>query len=398
MAKNNGSKSAAAEPRRARLADMVGSLLEAASEANSEARLGLDTMFLGRYVGEANLGATSAVVADIANAILAELGPSHGFQGSWEILSYCLDRLQDIQEEDPDYEVDAARAAIADHLPTPKREYSFEVSYPTSASLAMEWELGGPHSLAVSVAPRENKAPLLTLVGSVKAATREGAILNSERIIDAVLGAMRTIGIARFIDSRSPVAKRPDILITSISPKRGQDDFRSPAAALYGDRLASIFFGLPVDLSDLEKAVLGSGDAAQALARHRRSLAKVLAGTSQRAQEVRNACRLAINAEHSLDFGVLVTLAFSCLEGLLLQSHVTESVLARLAEAVAHSLGGSVEEKDELRKLVKKLYDVRSQFVHTGMAGEAAGARDRALRLMYRVLGREVEALPDITE
>jgi hypothetical protein len=374
------------------LVDLVGRLFEAASQG-IDGQLERDTAFIGRYAGEQRLA--SATVQQLADEVLAELGPDHGFQGSWEVVTYCIDRLLDIQDSDPEYDVDDSRVNVAAQCQHPSRRFAMDLSYPCASRLTFDWPLGGPHELRISVTQRKRKPSVVRVRGCVTAATVEGAVLNFERLLDAVFGAFRTVGLATFHESRSPLAKRPLAKLKAVEPRRPLDDLNVPLAAVYGDRLSGLIFRFPSDLSDLERSLLDAGQSEQAIARHRRALTRVLAGTDQRALELRNACRLALNAEHSLDFGVLVSLAFSCLEGLLLLRQVKEEVLARLAEAVAHSLGGPVEEKERLRKRVKKLYEVRSAFTHTGMVGETAGARQEALDLMYRVIRREFSALPE---
>jgi hypothetical protein len=57
-----------------------------------------------------------------------------------------------------------------------------------------------------------------------------------------------------------------------------------------------------------------------------------------------------------------------CLEGLLLPSSETEASVNRLREAIAFLLGRTSEERKNYRELVKKLYEVRSKYVHQGHA------------------------------
>jgi hypothetical protein len=105
------------------------------------------------------------------------------------------------------------------------------------------------------------------------------------------------------------------------------------------------------------------------------------------------ACRLAALARSAVDYGVAVSLAFSVIEGLLLDPESKADVGARLAEAVAHTIGTSAEHRDKLRKSVKELYDRRSRFVHTGRVWEASNARESTLGLMNAVLKREIGLL-----
>ena len=104
-----------------------------------------------------------------------------------------------------------------------------------------------------------------------------------------------------------------------------------------------------------------------------------MAGESQQFSAVRNACRAAVNADEAEDLGIRVTLAFSCLEALLLSRNSKDSVLARLAEAVAFSLANSADERERVRRRVKELYDVRSAFVHTGRSYPDFGCIRRLL-------------------
>jgi Apea-like HEPN len=151
---------------------------------------------------------------------------------------------------------------------------------------------------------------------------------------------------------------------------------------------------LPSDLEDIDRQATRIGGLESVLARHHRLLGRLFSSESVRARELRAACRRAVQAEFSGDFGLKVALAFSCLEGLLLEPTSKEEVLGRLSEAVAHALGRSFDERPALRRRLKDLYDLRSRFVHTGTAHETSSAGRDVLDLTYRVLRREVELLP----
>jgi len=126
-------------------------------------------------------------------------------------------------------------------------------------------------------------------------------------------------------------------------------------------------------------------------------LAKVMCGASKAAQSARAACRLAIIAEDAPDFGIFMSLAFTCLESLLLEDTPAD-VVARLSEAIAHLLGTSPEEVSRLRKHVKDLYAVRSKFSHTGVAKEMPTARSDVTELLHRVLRVQIARLPYLPE
>ena len=90
-----------------------------------------------------------------------------------------------------------------------------------------------------------------------------------------------------------------------------------------------------------------------------------------------------------------IALAFMSMEAVLLERKAKNDRVALLREAVAYRVGAVAEERTKLRKTVKDLYDLRSDFVHTGVAIPESKRRE-ALRLALDVLRREVFIPDDI--
>jgi hypothetical protein len=331
----------------------------------------------------------SVVIFDL----LAEEGrarkliPETPFHGAWEISRFFIERNSALPEEIRSNR-EAAYVALADQLRKPLRKYKFLISAPTMTSEDFAWRADGPTALTILV-QKAGELPGLTVQGAINAATTEGAVTEVERLIDTVLGAMRTVGMCFYVDRTAAQAlrsilggqgpaERPTIML---------DGEQKPLAALYADRLSSMVFSMP-ELSRLEK------QAGQGAERQIRAMRKLLENDSRAGRTIRNACRLAINAEDAHDPGVFVTLAFTCLEGLLLDAGESEQVLGRLVEAIVFALDTPPSERAELRQDLKALYKARSTFTHTGHIPWRARLREHTLDIVHRVLRREIELLP----
>ncbi len=147
-----------------------------------------------------------------------------------------------------------------------------------------------------------------------------------------------------------------------------------------------------ISRSDLDAHVLKGGDQVRAVSRHTGLLRLVMCGESQECSHLQSAARLVAMAATTIDFGKSISLAFSVVEGLLLDGQ--ESSVQRISEAVAHGLGRSVGNRRELRKAVKSMYESRSVFVHTGSVQERSTNRQDAIGLAAAVLSREIGLLP----
>src|SRR6266436_6229703 len=95
------------------------------------------------------------------------------------------------------------------------------------------------------------------------------------------------------------------------------------------------------------------------LERRLRVLRNILSTTSERGEELRAASVLLFDAFATLEPGMAIAIAFMSMEAVLLDPKATESILARLREAVAHRLGKSSDDRRRLRKRIKELYQAR---------------------------------------
>lgn len=177
------------------------------------------------------------------------------------------------------------------------------------------------------------------LSGTVFAPTETAALTAVESVVLSVLGAGWAVGLfrrARHVDPASG-------LITRGAPTR---ETISMPLTLNGEAVSLTFAtsrilwdcvaSVPGDLSDIERAALGEHRVLDAIDRHLRLVRKVMTAAGDRADAVRAACRTAMAAVSTRDYGLAVTLAFSVVEGLLLEADHKDNVLARLTEAVAH--------------------------------------------------------------
>lgn len=325
------------------------------------------------------------------------------FEAPWEVQLF-VDRVMNMLDGPPPdatLTVEERGHLLTAALLNTARACRFEIDLtnPGILSPGFSFEdmlLGGPRELSVTRHPEH--LGVTVLKGTVPAATFNGAIRRAERVLDEFLGALRAAGMCQFAGG----GLRPDSTLATIRVDDGwhvtlKEEFT--LAPEYTERVRGTRMVLPDDLSDPERRELSKDNKAaalnKALARHTRFLKKVLAGATEHASAVRNACRLAVNAEMTGDFGVAMALAFACLEGLLLADSGKEDVVAKLSEAVTHSIARDFDEERNLRKQVKKLYQVRSDFIHKGVALERNRAREETLEIMYRVLRKKAGQLPD---
>lgn len=259
-------------------------------------------------------------------------------------------------------------------------------------------ELGGPCRVSLVPIQKDDRFRGVAIRGAVRAATPSGVATRAEAIVDEVCGALRALGMACFVplpgrgfNGLFGTVDLPAVTVT------GQKWFEHPVDLdpAYVLRLPRLVLTIPTELGDIQRQQVARGDLDGALGLQHRLLRKVIGGASSRAEEVRSGSRRLVQAELASDFGVAVTLAFSAVEGLLLDPSHKEGTVGRLTEAVAHGLGTSADERKALRKQVKALYDKRSDFAHTGSARQKASEREEAIALGYRVLRREMELLGD---
>lgn len=152
-------------------------------------------------------------------------------------------------------------------------------------------------------------------------------------------------------------------------------------------------FGVPDDLDDVKKERAKKDGLTEALSPTLRRIAHMITSTDVGATALRSAAILYVDAVTTTDAGRSVVFALMALEAVLLERSVSDTILARLKEAVAYRLGSSPDSRAQLRKQVGRLYELRSSFVHTGEVQATEDQRRHCLDLVRAVLKREIDDL-----
>lgn len=122
---------------------------------------------------------------------------------------------------------------------------------------------------------------------------------------------------------------------------------------------------------------------------------RVLSDESPRSTPVKAGLRFLIRAHVSREDGHAINLACTALEAVLLDATTTESVVARLSEAIAYRVGRGRIHRERLRRTTKQIYDIRSKYVHTGEVRVPFSARDDCIELARCVLALDIAGFSD---
>jgi len=329
---------------------------------------------------------------DLVADILRILGAENHFRGPWELLEYLKINLWATliaAIKPPSNDHARIAASVSRALRNPVSTYRFSAPLSFNVKAVYEGELGGDLDLRTKLVERNGFSQAhIVPTGSTRAATSRGALFDAERAIEEVVGAALALGFAA-LQTRVPGTSAQ--VAVEVEPRDREKDvlFLSPELS---NVVTYLTFALPTDLTDLEQAKLKDGDYSSAAARVGEIWETIFRGVGTRSLELKNAARLYLGAVSSRDFGVAISFAFQCLEALLLEKS-TSDLLARLKEAVAYRIGTSSDDRSGLRDQIKKLYDIRSTFVHTGVVKEQPGARDECLRIAGEVFRREAAEL-----
>ena len=314
----------------------------------------------------------------VASDIFAMLGEDSGFEAPFEVLT-----LLDLERDEcPANAAEASR--LADALARPLEQWPFDVALALSEMPMLEGDFGGERELRVRQCTLGG-ASVLALSGRVSAKTVLGAQVAVERLALAWIGAAYSLGLVEL--HFDPESLQYPGTVSRLG------EVERPLSAEATHIVEVTVPCLPSDSSELEARAAALGDERKPIERHIRLLRRLMIDGAPRAQQLRDACRMAAVAATSFDFGVSVTLAFSVIEGLLLDPIDRDDLVARLAEAVAQGLGRSAEERTKLRGDLKRLYKFRSNFVHAGRSVEASNARQETMHLLAEVVRRELEQL-----
>ena len=108
-------------------------------------------------------------------------------------------------------------------------------------------------------------------------------------------------------------------------------------------------------------------------------------------KRVRRAAQFLHRAEVSESAADSYLAMATALEGLLVDG--TGDLSARVADAVAFIIGTSHSDRVKLRALAKKLYDIRSKYIHEGNYSGDEAHRHECLRMVERVVWYESRLL-----
>ena len=277
---------------------------------------------------------------------------------------------------------------IVERLCAPQ-EYHF--SFPISAGygLSLSLDIGGAHNLKIQNLPTIEEQRV-TLTGSVNAIHEFHASRQIETDVKSVIGVSISLGIAKLLPI--PVDEIPAVIFPDRLVSRVHID------PMIGGLVTRIRFMVPNDLDELENKRLRSEPVTTALDHRLRGLNTVLSNNSERGKELRSAARLLFDAFATHEDGMAIALAIMSMEAVLLDHKTSETVLARLSEAVAYRVGKSADKRRELRKQVKRLYEARSSFVHTGKVDKPSITVTEARDICADVLRREILDLDCMAE
>jgi len=222
------------------------------------------------------------------------------------------------------------------------------------------------------------------LTGRVEAPHTHRVVERVERHIKAFIGTSIACGIARYYYAR--LSTVPAVTIEDSAEKLHLD-------AAVGALAAGAVFGVPEDLDEVKTKRAKTKGLADALTPTMTRIAYVITSAEVRAASLRSAAILFADAVATTDLGRSVAFSLMALESILLERSNTDTILARLREAVAYRLGRSPEERADLRKQVGRLYDYRSSFVHTGQVSVPVAEQRAGLELVRIALKREINDL-----
>ena len=278
----------------------------------------------------------------------------------------------------------------------------------------LDAHFGGPDRLRIESPSVDGIRNLVGDFGGV--VTRGTALRRASQRVEEVLGASYAMGLIElrrlmpqmpvggfvFFDecSRNGTEWLPQYAselakdLAGVVTKGGK---MNPVPETTARMILAVAISRKSELTDIEKEQRRSGRSGTGGDRRRRSLQRLFGSSSMRARELAGCARLLGRAAVENEDGRAIGDAFICLEATLLEKNPTGELTHRLMEAISYRIGRSAEERSALRKEVKRLYGIRSDFTHKGhVGGDVAfsGARRRALEIAAAALRREIEELP----
>jgi hypothetical protein len=322
----------------------------------------------------------SAGLEQVALQILAELGSETELRDSRDIVAIVSDELA--ANSKSEFAVALKKAAA--RLRHPNRLFEFRVPISAYSGLSIQWQLGGIHSLEIRDCSSNGEPPRMELKGCIEAPHAHRLIDRVEQCVKFVIGAFIATGIARFYYAR--ISSVPIVTIEGDSAMLHLD-------ASVGALAAGTFFGIPEDFDEIKARRAKAKSLTNAINPTLERIAYIISSDDPKAVALRSAAILYADAVAAREAGRSVAFALMVLEAVLLERSNTDTVLARLKEAVAYRLGRSREDRARIRKQIGRLYEFRSSFVHTGAVNVAEFEQHEALELVRAVLKREIDDL-----
>lgn len=320
----------------------------------------------------------------LTKQILDELGTKSELRDSRDILAVVGEELSAVSSS-ADYKNALSKAA--NRLRSPNRPFRFRVPISTGSLIGIKWELGGVDALEIRNCSPEGEPPLMELVGCIQAPFQNRVLDRVEGYIKSIAGTSFACGIARYYYAR--LSTVPIVRIEDSEEKINLD-------AGVGALAAGTVFGLPEDLDQIKTRRAKTKGLTDALGPTLNRIAYVTTSTEVRATALRSAAILFADAIAATTPGRSVTFALMALEAVLLERSNTDTILARLKEAVAYRLGRSPDERSDLRKHIGRLYEFRSSFVHTGEVYVSESQQRSGLELVRLALKREIDDLQPV--
>jgi hypothetical protein len=337
------------------------------------------------------------ILSSATEATVLEIGRNLGatsFAGPSDLAEFLYDSLGRYLHASGSLPFDPTRytTELLRQLRHPIQRFRFRAPLALRGELALAGPLEGSNELSLTYAEADNQFAI-SISGVVESPTESAAVAAIGDIVESILGASLVLDLCSMMAPRRGTGM--GLCIEEIEPHDAEFPTQLSDSAAAG--VAAAYFRVPESLSEIEHRHMEKGNVSEGLARQSRALRCLLASSDSRALELRHAAMLYLRAGLAADIGMSLTYCFMCLEAILLERSAKDNVLGRLMEAVAYRIGRGADDRTEIRREVKKLYDVRSQYVHAGRAGAQPWdmPRERCLDLVVRVLQRE---FGDLTE
>ncbi len=271
-------------------------------------------------------------------------------------------------------------SVLLEAISRPLTHYDFSVPISAPSGLGIEFDVGGNDALRISSEPcGATPFRILILKDTCEAVGPHRVVERVENHIFTLLPLAVAVGIIEIGEPRVRPAE------ARINGETYLIDGRA------GSLASSARFILRVDRNDRLALRRLKRDDHEGVVRSRFDrVAKILTSPSERTAQLRSAARLFGDAVSSTDPGRAVAFALMSMEAVLFDRKACDTT-SRLIEAAAFRLGKSHRDRSSLKAQVRKLYDTRSLYVHTGATDDRLDDRAKALQLARDTLRLELE-------